>query len=137
MHIPASSDEAAVLRWTLDQLAKEPADMRPGGTLMSEHLGYILFVNVLRAHMTDAGEGIPGWSKGLSDPRIGRALWAAHASLPSPSQSRAVWTGDCADHLGPQAFRRRHTGSDPDQSIETAAPLAMRALSCWRACPST
>jgi len=84
MHIPARSDEAAVLRWTLDQLAKELTDTRPGRTLMSEHLGHILFVNVLRAHMATEGEAAPGWLRGLSEPRIGRALRAMHAEPALP-----------------------------------------------------
>lgn len=80
MHIPAKSHEAAVLRWTLDQLARELTDARPGSVLMSEHLGHILFVNVLRAHMARKGEDASGWLKGLSDIRIGRALRAMHAA---------------------------------------------------------
>ncbi|MGO4351529.1 AraC family transcriptional regulator [Rhizobium sp. RAF36] len=79
MHIPAAADEAAVLRWTLKQLAKELTELRPGGLLMSEHLGHILFVNALRLHMAAEGEVAPGWLKGLNDPRIGRALRAVHA----------------------------------------------------------
>ena len=79
MHIPAAADEAETLRWTLKQLAKELTEMRPGGALMSEHLGHILFVNALRLHMASEGEGAPGWLKGLNDPRIGRALRAVHA----------------------------------------------------------
>lgn len=79
MHIPASSDEAAVLRWALDQLAKELTNPRPGGTLLSEHLGHILFVNVLRAHMTNQENNSAGWLRGLADPHISRALQAIHA----------------------------------------------------------
>jgi AraC-like DNA-binding protein len=79
MHIPASSDEAAVLRWTLDQLARELTDARPGSLLFSEHLGQILFVNVLRAHMIDGENNGPGWLRGLADPRISRVLRAVHA----------------------------------------------------------
>jgi len=79
MHIPAAADEAATLRWTLQQLAKELTEIRPGGALMSEHLGHILFVNALRLHMASEGEAEPGWLKGLNDPRIGRALRVLHA----------------------------------------------------------
>ncbi len=84
MHIPGSSDEAAVLRWTLDQLAKELTDPRPGGALLSEHLGHILFVNALRLHMASEGNSSPGWLKGLRDPRVGRALRAVHAEPSRP-----------------------------------------------------
>jgi AraC-like DNA-binding protein len=79
MHIPASSDEAAVLRWTLDHLAKELTNPRAGGVLLSEHLGHILFINALRAHMASEAENNAGWLRGLADPHIGRALQAVHA----------------------------------------------------------
>ncbi|KQV27167.1 hypothetical protein ASC97_24925 [Rhizobium sp. Root1203] len=79
MHIPAGADEAATLRWTLNQLAKELSDMRPGSSLVSEHLGHILFVNALRLHMAREGGSSPGWLKGLNDPRIGRVLRVLHA----------------------------------------------------------
>src|ERR1700753_2107302 len=79
MHIPASSDEAAVLRWTLDHLAKELTNPRAGGALLSEHLGHILFINALRAHMASEAEDNVGWLRGLADPHIGRALQAVHA----------------------------------------------------------
>jgi AraC-like DNA-binding protein len=78
MHIPAEADEARVLRWTLTQLARELDGMRPGGSLMAEHLGHILFINVLRAHMEREGAAAPGWLKGLADPRIARVLHAVH-----------------------------------------------------------
>jgi AraC-like DNA-binding protein len=81
MHIPAEADEAAVLLWTLNQLARELTEARPGGALIAEHLGHLLFVNTLRAHMAmvQADEAAPGWLKGLNDPRIGRVLHALHA----------------------------------------------------------
>ena len=86
MHIPAAAEEAPVLRWTLKQLARELSDIRPGGALMAEHLGHILFINVLRAHMAREGAGAPGWLRGLADPRIGRALRALHM------EPAAQWT---------------------------------------------
>jgi AraC-like DNA-binding protein len=58
--------------------------MRPGGASVAEHLGHILFVNVLRAHMARDGDGSAGWLMGLSDPRIGRALRTIHAEPASP-----------------------------------------------------
>jgi AraC-like DNA-binding protein len=90
MHIPAASDEAAVLRWTLDQLARELTEMRPGGALVSEHLGHILFVHVLRAHMAREGDSSPGWLRGLNDPRIGRALRTMHAEPALPWKLEAL-----------------------------------------------
>jgi AraC-like DNA-binding protein len=134
MHIPARSDEAAVLRWTLDQLAKELTDMRPGGTLMSEHLAQILFVNVLRAHMANEGAGAPGWLKGLADARIGRALRALHAK---PARH---WTLEMLAHeagMSRTAFALRFkamVGRSPlDYLQRWRMRLAARALSTGRA----
>ncbi|WP_445680103.1 AraC family transcriptional regulator [Radicibacter daui] len=78
MHIPAAANAAAVLQWTLDQLARELADQRPGAGLMAEHLAHILFVNVLRAHMERQEDAASSWLRGLTDPRIARALLALH-----------------------------------------------------------
>ena len=45
--------------------------MRPGGALMTEHLGHVLFINVLRAHMAHESDNAVGWLKGLNDPHVG------------------------------------------------------------------
>jgi hypothetical protein len=59
------------LRWTLGQRARELTEMRPGGALMTEHLGHVLFINVLRAHMAHESDNAVGWLKGLNDPHVG------------------------------------------------------------------
>jgi len=111
MHIPARSDEAVVLRWTLDQLAKELTERRPGATLIAEHQGHILFIHVLRAHMAREGKSAPGWLNGLNDPRIGRALDLMHAD------PAARWT---LDALAKKAGMSR-----------TAFALRFKALVGW------
>jgi AraC-like DNA-binding protein len=80
MHIPANCDEAIVLRWTLDRLAKELTEARPGGVLLAEHHAQILFIHALRAHLGREADGPPSWLMGLNDLRIARALTLMHGA---------------------------------------------------------
>jgi AraC-like DNA-binding protein len=133
MHIPASSDEAATLRWTLDHLAKELSNPRPGGALLAEHLGHMLFINVLRAHMASEGDNTAGWLKGLADPHIGRALQAVHArpTLPWTLEMLASEAG-----MSRTAFALRfksQVGWSPiDYVLRWRMRLAARTLSTGR-----
>jgi AraC-like DNA-binding protein len=134
INIPAHSEEAPVVRWTLDQLARELDEMRPGGALVAEHLGHILFVHVLRAHISREGAVTPGWLSGLNDPRIGRALRAIHA------QPAARWTLELlASEAGMSRtafalhFKSLVGWSPLDYLVRWRVRLAARALSSDRA----
>lgn len=77
---PRSSNQADVLRWSLDQLKSELRDPMPGGALVSNHLLHLMLVQVLRLHMTASSADSPaGWLTGLSDRRIRAAISAMHA----------------------------------------------------------
>jgi AraC-like DNA-binding protein len=78
--VKSDSDEASVLRWTLHRLAHELADPSPGSTLVVQHLGHIMLVQVLRAYPLQERSDAPGWLLALSDPRIGSAIQAIHAN---------------------------------------------------------
>lgn len=77
--IPSGSDQASVLRWTLQRLAHELSDPSPGSTLVVRHLGHIMLVQVLRAYPLQQRSDAPGWLVALSDPRFGIAIQAIHA----------------------------------------------------------
>ncbi|MFD1559511.1 AraC family transcriptional regulator [Paraburkholderia silviterrae] len=77
---PRSSNQADVLRWSLDQLRSELRDPMPGGVLVSNHLLHLMLVQVLRLHMSaSSAESPAGWLTGLSDRRIRAAISAMHA----------------------------------------------------------
>lgn len=79
LHVHDASAQAAVLRWSLEQLADELKTRPPGGTLMAEHLSQIMLLQVLRLWMAAEGTKTPGWLGALADPRLARAIAAMHA----------------------------------------------------------
>jgi AraC-like DNA-binding protein len=77
---PRSSNQANVLRWSLEQLKSELGEPMPGGVLVSNHLLHLMLVQVLRLHSMTAPSSTPaGWLRGLSDRRIRAAITAMHA----------------------------------------------------------
>jgi len=78
IHIRASSPQAAAFRWLLDQLVQERGAPRPGGQLASAQLSQLLFIQILRAHLHEAGPLTTGWLRALGDPRIAPALRLMH-----------------------------------------------------------
>jgi len=77
VHIRDASSQAAVLRWSLEQLALELKQGSPGGTLMADHLAQIMLLQVLRLWLASGKPS--GWLGALADQRLTRALGAMHA----------------------------------------------------------
>ena len=72
-----ASNQAAILRWSLEQLSVELRRGAPGGALMADHLAQIMLLQVLRLWLAS---GRPtGWLGAIADPRLTRALNALHA----------------------------------------------------------
>ncbi len=78
VHVRDASNQAAVLRWSLEQLAMELKQGSPGGALMADHLAQIMLLQVLRLWL--ASDKRSGWLGALADPRLTRALSALHAA---------------------------------------------------------
>ena len=79
VHIRDASNQAAVLRWSLEQLATELRAGSPGGVLMADHLAQIMLLQVLRLWLTTENAAHGGWLAALADPRMARAIGAMHA----------------------------------------------------------
>ncbi|MFT3696410.1 MAG: AraC family transcriptional regulator [Kofleriaceae bacterium] len=77
IHIGASTPQATVFRWLLDQLVEERAADMPGAQLASAQLSQLLFIQILRAHLSTA-DATTGWLRALGDPRIAPALRLMH-----------------------------------------------------------
>ncbi|MBX5173364.1 AraC family transcriptional regulator [Rhizobium sp. NZLR1b] len=77
VHVRDASNQAAVLRWALEQLALELKHGSPGGTLMADHLAQIMLLQVLRLWLASGKHS--GWLGALADQRLTRALGAMHA----------------------------------------------------------
>lgn len=114
-----ASNQAAILRWALDQLAAELRQGAPGGALMADHLAQIMLLQVLRLWLASGRQ--TGWLGALADPRLARALTALHAE---PARR---WT--LAD-LAACAGMSRTTFADTFRAVVGRPPLAY--LAGWR-----
>lgn len=76
VHVRDTSNQAAVLRWALEQLALELKKGSPGGALMADHLAQIMLLQVLRLWLASGKHS--GWLGALTDERLTRALGAMH-----------------------------------------------------------
>ncbi len=66
------------IAWTLDRIAAELRDPRPGGPLSITHLSHVLLLQVMRSHLTGNSPAGAGWLTALSDPKIAPAVTAMH-----------------------------------------------------------
>lgn len=79
--IISRAEDMTVAPWVhpaVQFLATEQTATNPGFIAMSSHLAELILISIIRAYALT--EEIPptGWLKGLSDPRVGRALEAMH-----------------------------------------------------------
>jgi AraC-like DNA-binding protein len=78
IHVSAATPQAANFRWLLQQLIEERAAERPGAQLAAAQLAQLLFIQILRAHLTTSRSVPPGWLRAIGDPRIAPALRMMH-----------------------------------------------------------
>jgi AraC-like DNA-binding protein len=67
-------------------MAHELTNPSLGNSIVVQHLGHIMLVQVLRLYLIQEGNGAPSWLVAISDPRIGAAIQAIHTD---PARS---WT---------------------------------------------
>ncbi|MFT4066339.1 MAG: AraC family transcriptional regulator [Paraburkholderia sp.] len=82
--VKSGSDQASVLSWALQRVAHELATPSPGHSIVVQHLGHIMLVQVLRLYLAQEGNSTPSWLLAVSDPRIGAAIQAIHADPARP-----------------------------------------------------
>jgi AraC-like DNA-binding protein len=121
VHVREASSQASVLRWALDQLARELGDSQPGGYLVSEHLAQIMLVQVLRLYLGGQGRAGVGWFHALADRRIGPVVGAMHGD---PAHR---WT---LQELARLAGMSRSTFAERFRRLVGAPPLEY--LTRWR-----
>jgi AraC-like DNA-binding protein len=78
IHMRASSPHAAIFRWLLDRLIDERDLGQPGAQLASAQLTQLLFIEILRSHLTTSKLMPASWLRALADPRIAPALRLMH-----------------------------------------------------------
>jgi AraC-like DNA-binding protein len=78
MRVRLDGDSATRLKALLDVAVAESTRGRPGSRSVQLRIAELVFVEVLRSHLTTASDGA-GWLNGLRDPVVGRALARLHA----------------------------------------------------------
>jgi AraC-like DNA-binding protein len=77
VHIRRESDKAA-MRWSLERMREELRDPQPGGSLIAQQLAYMMLIQALRLHLTDAASAGRGWLSALSDKHMSIAIASMH-----------------------------------------------------------
>ncbi|MGH9317548.1 MAG: AraC family transcriptional regulator [Thermoanaerobaculia bacterium] len=85
--IHVKGDRGTTVQWleaNLQFVASEMASGQPGALTVVSRLADILFVQAVRAHLAQSGEGAKGWLRALVDPQIGEALGLIHEKPEEP-----------------------------------------------------
>lgn len=77
-HVHKAADREA-LRWSLQRLATELREQRPGHVLIAQHMAHMMLVQALRLVLVEGNGKGAGWLYALADPQIGGAIVALHA----------------------------------------------------------
>jgi len=83
-HVPLDPAHAELLQATLALLGKETAQDGLGAGLVVDRLTDALFVQAMRALLSNGCAFAPGWVLGLTDKRIARVIRAVHTDLARP-----------------------------------------------------
>jgi AraC-like DNA-binding protein len=126
--IHLAGDDAEVSGWldpTLRSIAHEAAQAFPGRAVVLNRLADVLFVRVVRAYLMKisaaGGTGPPSWLRGLTDPRIARALTEIHRA---PEQA---WT---LAQLASRATMSRTAFAQRFRALVGQTPVSY--LATWR-----
>lgn len=75
------SGDAAIAPWlanTLTSFIQESMAAQPGWAMAAARLADVLFIHLLRAHLSSSTGGHTGWLRGMADPQIGQAMALIH-----------------------------------------------------------
>ena len=79
LRVRVHDDSGPRLKALLEFAVAESTHARPGSRSVLLRIAELVFVEVLRSHLTTAPEGGTSWLGGLRDPVVGRALARLHA----------------------------------------------------------
>jgi AraC-like DNA-binding protein len=77
IHVPAHSDEAAILRWSLERFATEFFSRNIGRSLILNHLAPIMLLQIFRIYLSSAKRD-KNWLIALADAKLSKAMEAVH-----------------------------------------------------------
>lgn len=122
--IHASASELSVDSWAgqLARLAEaESRTGRPGGEAVLERMSEMMFVDLIRLHLSTMPKSQTGWLAALRDRHVGRVLSVMHSH---PAES---WT---LEKLSSHAGLSR--SALQDRFVELVGQPPMQYLRCWR-----
>jgi AraC-like DNA-binding protein len=84
LHVRADSSQATTLQWLMQQLVTERSTELPGAAVASTQLAQLVFIQFLRAYISETTSLPAGWLRALGDARLAPALRLMHGD---PSRS--------------------------------------------------
>lgn len=121
IHVSAASPQAMAFRGLLDQLVAEQQAALPGVQLACAQLSQLLFIQIMRAHLSTASDLPAGWLRALSDPRLAPAMRLMH------EQPERAWP---LEELAGACAMSRTTFAFHFKAVAGVAPLTY--LTQWR-----
>lgn len=121
IHVRADAPQATVLHWLLAQLVHEREAALPGASVATAQLAQLMFVQLLRVHLTAATPLKAGFLRAMSDARIAPALRLLHGE---PGRDF------CLEELARAAAMSRTTFATYFKRVAGITPLAY--LTEWR-----
>ena len=74
----------AVMQWSIQRMSEELSQVRPGSSLVTQHLASMMLVQALRLHMEDASEVHRGWLAALADKQMSVVIAKMHENPGHP-----------------------------------------------------
>jgi len=121
LHIPADNAEAPTIQWLLAQLVRERATRSLGHQALTGHLAHMLFLQVLRLHLSRDSVVASSWLRVLADPQLLPAIRLMHAQ---PGRAWGLQELASAAAMSRTSFALRF------RSVSGATPMAY--LAQWR-----
>jgi AraC-like DNA-binding protein len=84
IHVEEHSDQAAILRWSIERFKSEFFSENPGRALVLNHLTPIMLLQILRIYLASMPKGKQDWLMAVSDPKLARVFEVMHSQYQRP-----------------------------------------------------
>lgn len=118
---PWEEEAGSWLQGTLQFIAREARELRPGGETVITRLADVVVIEAIRRWLNSSPDADRGWLKAARDPQIGRAIVAIHRA---PAEDWSVKTLAEVAGMSRSAFSARFTS--------LVGTPAMQYLAAWR-----
>jgi AraC-like DNA-binding protein len=129
IHVRGEATAASSLRWLIEQLFDERSSRRVGAEFASDHLAQLIFVQVLRICLAEAGDLPAGWLRALADEQLAPALRLMHNDPDRPWRLEELARAVAMSRTGFTLRFRQTVGVPPlTYLLNWRMSLAARAL---------